>query len=43
MNLAHVKEIVPWTRSSFSLRMKDGSEVPLSKHRVAELKELLGW
>lgn len=43
VNLAHVKEIVPWTRSSFSLRMKDGSEVPLSKHRVAELKELLGW
>jgi len=43
VNLAHVKEIIPWTRSSFSLRMKDGSEVPLSKHRVAELKELLGW
>ncbi|MFB5085217.1 LytTR family transcriptional regulator DNA-binding domain-containing protein [Symbiobacterium thermophilum] len=43
VNLAHVKEIIPWTRSSFSLRMKDGSDVPLSKHRVAELKELLGW
>jgi len=43
VNLAHVKEIVPWTRSSFSLRMKDGTDVPLSKHRVAELKEMLGW
>jgi len=43
VNLAHVREIVPWTRSSFSLRLKDGSEVPLSKHRVAELKALLGW
>ncbi|WP_374711639.1 LytTR family transcriptional regulator DNA-binding domain-containing protein [Symbiobacterium terraclitae] len=43
VNLAHVREIAAWTRSSFSLRLKDGSEVPLSKHRVAELKALLRW
>lgn len=43
VNLAQVREIATWTRSSFSLRLKDGDEIPLSKHRVAELKELLGW
>lgn len=43
VNLSQVREIAAWTRSSFSLRLKDGSEIPLSKHRVAELKEVLGW
>jgi len=43
VNLACVREIAAWTRSSYSLRLKDGSEVPLSKHRVGELKALLGW
>jgi len=43
VNLAQVREIAAWTRSSFSLRLRDGGEIPLSKHRVAELKELLGW
>lgn len=43
VNLSQVREIATWSRSSYSLLLKDGSEIPLSKHRVAELKELLGW
>jgi ABC-2 type transport system ATP-binding protein len=45
VNLQHVKEVIPFTRNSFSLRLDDGdnTEIPLSKSAAAELKELLGY
>lgn len=44
VNLQRVREIVPWTRSSFSLVLDDRSKttVPLSKSAAKELEELLG-
>jgi len=45
VNLQHVKEVIPYTRNSFSLRLDDGAgtEIPLSKSAAAELRELLGY
>ncbi len=45
VNLQHVKEVIPYTRNSFSLRLDDenNTEIPLSKSAAAELKELLGY
>lgn len=45
VNLQHVKEVFPFTRNSFSLRLDDGdnTEIPLSKSAAAELKDLLGY
>jgi ABC-2 type transport system ATP-binding protein len=45
VNLQHVKEVIPYTRDSYSLRLKDAgnTEIPLSKSAAKELKELLGY
>lgn len=45
VNLQHVKEIIPYTRNSFSLRLndKEGTEIPLSKAAAGELRSLLGY
>ena len=45
VNLQHVKEVIPFTRNSFSLRLNDpdGTEIPLSKSSASELSELLGY
>jgi len=43
VNLAYVKEIASWTRDSYSLILKGGGEVPLSKHRAQELRVRLNW
>jgi ABC-2 type transport system ATP-binding protein len=45
VNLQHVKEVIPYTRNSFSLVLDDaaGTEIPLSKSAAAELRELLGY
>lgn len=45
VNLQHVKEVIPFTRNSFSLRLKDaeGTLIPLSRAAAAELRELLGY
>lgn len=45
VNLQHVKEVIPYTRNSFSLKLDDeaNTEVPLSKSAASELKELLGY
>ena len=45
VNLQHVREVIPYTRNSFSLRLKDeaGSKIPLSKSAAGELRELLGY
>jgi ABC-2 type transport system ATP-binding protein len=45
VNLQHVKEVVPYTRNSFSLILDDaaGTEVPLSKSAARELRALLDY
>jgi ABC-2 type transport system ATP-binding protein len=45
VNLQHVKEVIPYTRNSFSLRLDDPHEtvIPLSKQAAGELKDLLGF
>jgi ABC-2 type transport system ATP-binding protein len=45
VNLQHVKEIIPYTRNSFSLRLDDPAhtEIPLSKNAAGELKDLFGY
>ncbi len=45
VNLQHVKEVIPFTRNSFSLRLNDTArtEIPLSKSAAGELSELLGY
>lgn len=45
VNLQHVKEVIPYTRSSFSLKLNDADEtkIPLSKEAARELRDLLGY
>jgi ABC-2 type transport system ATP-binding protein len=45
VNLQHVKEVIPFTRSSFSLKLNDPGQtlIPLSKEAARELRELLGY
>lgn len=45
VNLQHVTEVIPYTRSSFSLRLDDpaGSKIPMSRDAARELRELLDY
>ncbi len=45
VNLQHVKEVIPYTRNSFSLRLDDSARtvIPLSKAAAGELRDLLGY
>jgi ABC-2 type transport system ATP-binding protein len=45
VNLQQIKEVLPYTRDSFSLRLKDaaGTKIPLSKSAERELRELLEY
>jgi ABC-2 type transport system ATP-binding protein len=45
VNLQHVREVIPFTRNSYSLRLDDpnGTILPLSKAAASELKELLDF
>jgi ABC-2 type transport system ATP-binding protein len=45
VNLQHVKEVIPYTRNSFTLILDDAgqTEIPLSKTAAGELRELLGY
>lgn len=44
VNLQKVREIITWTKNSYSLKLSvgDGTVVPLSRNKLSELKELLG-
>ncbi|GLC88110.1 LytTR family transcriptional regulator DNA-binding domain-containing protein [Lysinibacillus piscis] len=44
VNLQKVREIITWTRNSYSLALNsnDKTIVPLSKNKLADLKEILG-
>jgi len=43
VNIHHIKELVPWFKSSYILRMSDKkqSEVPVSRNQTRRLRELL--
>jgi two-component system, LytTR family, response regulator LytT len=43
VNIHHIKELVPWFKSSYILRMNDKkqSEVPVSRNQTRRLRELL--
>jgi ABC-2 type transport system ATP-binding protein len=45
VNLQHVKEVIPYTRNSYSIRLDDpeGTKIPLSKSAAAELKAFFGY
>jgi ABC-2 type transport system ATP-binding protein len=45
VNLQHIKEVIPFTRNSYSLRLDDpqGTLIPLSRRAATELRELLGF
>ena len=42
VNINHIKEVVPWFKSSYQLRMGDrkGTEVPVSRAQTRRLREL---
>jgi two-component system LytT family response regulator/two-component system response regulator LytT len=43
VNINHIKEVVPWFKSTYMLKMADkkGSEVPVSRAQTRKLRELL--
>lgn len=45
VNLQKVREVITWTRNSFSLILEDNkkSSIPLSKGKMDELKQILGF
>lgn len=45
VNLQHIKEVIPFTRNSFSIRLDDAQRtlIPLSKAAAVELRDLLGY
>jgi ABC-2 type transport system ATP-binding protein len=44
VNLQHIKEVVSYTRDSYTLMLDGGdAEIPLSKSSARELRELLGY
>jgi ABC-2 type transport system ATP-binding protein len=45
VNLQHVREVIPYTRNSFCLKLRDaaGTEIPLSKSAASELRRLLDF
>jgi ABC-2 type transport system ATP-binding protein len=45
VNLQHVKEVIPYTRDTYILKLRDldGTDIPLSKSAARELRELLNY
>jgi ABC-2 type transport system ATP-binding protein len=45
VNLQHVKEVIPYTRNSYTLKLNDEAktQIPLSKSAAGELRDLLGY
>ena len=43
VNINHIKEVVPWFKSSYMLKMADkrSSEIPVSRAQTKRLRELL--
>ncbi len=43
VNLQQVRSIMVWSRTAYTLVLHSKQEVPLSKHRVGALRQILGW
>jgi ABC-2 type transport system ATP-binding protein len=45
VNLQHVREVIPYSRNSFSLKLNEDNhtENPLSKNSAAELRDMLNY
>ncbi|MFJ7755734.1 LytR/AlgR family response regulator transcription factor [Peribacillus muralis] len=43
VNVVHIAEIQPWFNSTYNLIMSDGSNIPVSRTYVKELKQLIGF
>ncbi|MES9738340.1 LytTR family transcriptional regulator DNA-binding domain-containing protein [Peribacillus frigoritolerans] len=43
VNVIHISEIQPWFNSTYNLFMSDGSNIPVSRTYVKELKQLIGF
>ncbi len=41
VNLDRVREVVPWFKGGYRLRLDDGTELPVSRRRVSEVKAVL--
>jgi two-component system LytT family response regulator/two-component system response regulator LytT len=43
VNVNHIKEVVPWFKSSYQLKMQDRkqTEIPVSRAQTPKLRELL--
>jgi two-component system LytT family response regulator/two-component system response regulator LytT len=43
VNINHIKEVVPWFKSSYMLKMADrrNSEIPVSRAQTRRLRELV--
>jgi two-component system LytT family response regulator/two-component system response regulator LytT len=44
VNINHIREVVPWFKSSYQLRMADKkqTEIPVSRSQTKRLRELFG-
>ena len=42
VNVEAMRELLPWFSGTYRLRLKDGTEVPVSRRRVRTLKARLG-
>lgn len=42
VNLDAVFELVPWTSGTYRMRLDDGTELPVARRRVADVKQALG-
>lgn len=42
VNLAYVHELVPWFSGTYRLRLQDGTDVPVARRRVGDVKAQLG-
>ena len=42
VNINHIREVVPWFKSSYQLRMNDKrqTEIPVSRNQTKRLREL---
>ncbi|KON70800.1 LytR/AlgR family response regulator transcription factor [Peribacillus butanolivorans] len=43
VNIVHILEIQPWFNSTYNLIMSNGSNIPVSRTYVKELKQLIGF
>lgn len=43
VHMDHIVEIEPWFNSTYNLRLKDGSTVPVSRTYVKDLKRKIGF